>query len=217
VDTLRGLDLSLAHGESVALVGANGAGKSTLLALLVGLLEPREGDIRVEGERVHRGSLANIRRKVGLLLQDPDDQLFMPTLLEDVAFGPLNLGLSRTLALERAREALARLGISHLEGRPPHRLSAGEKRLGALAAVLSLDPLLLALDEPTSHLDPRARRGLVTLLHELPQARLVVTHDLEFARATCARALVLHEGHIAAEGPAGVLLGDLAALERLGL
>lgn len=216
-EALRGIDLRVERGESVAIVGANGAGKSTLLLQLVGLLEPFAGEVRVAGMRVERANLCAVRRTVGLLLQDPDDQLFLPSVAEDVAFGPRNLGLEREEALLRTARALERVGASHLRDRPPHRLSAGEKRLCALAAVLALEPEILALDEPSSQLDPRSRRALAVLLAGLPVTRILVTHDLDLAWDLCPRTVVLSEGRIAADGPTAALMQDDALLERCGL
>ncbi len=216
-EVLRGVDLAMERGESVAVVGENGAGKSTLLLHLVGLLAPTSGEVLIAGVPVTRSNLGEVRRTVGLLLQDPDDQLFLPTVAEDVAFGPLNLGVSRPEVARRVEEALGRVGALHLQRRPPHRLSAGEKRLAALAAVLALQPTVLALDEPSSHLDPRARRALIELLPAMETTMLIVTHDLDLAWDLCDRVVVLHEGRVRADGPTRSLLQDDALLAACGL
>lgn len=214
---LRDVTFSLHAGERVALVGANGAGKSTLLSLLVGLLRPEKGEVRVEGLKVEPGNLSRIRQVMGLLLQDPDDQLFLPSVEEDVAFGPQNLGLSHEEVRGRVSRALQRCGAEHLRDRPPYRLSAGEKRRVALAAVLALEARILALDEPTSHLDPRGRRELQELLTSLGLTTLLVTHDLDLAWDLAPRTLILRDGVIAADGPSEQLLSDEALLRSCGL
>jgi cobalt/nickel transport system ATP-binding protein len=214
---LDGVSFELTHGESAALVGANGAGKSTLLLHLNGILAADEGRIVVGELPVGRGTLANVRRTVGTVFQDPDDQLFMPTVFDDVAFGPLNLGMPETDCRERVRACLEQVGAWHLRDRPPHRLSNGEKRRVALAAVLAMSPDILLLDEPSTGLDPRGRRQVIELLRGFTHTKLIVTHDLDLALELCSRTIVLHEGRVAADGPSSIVLGDAAMLERCGL
>jgi len=215
--SLQDVNLVVRAGERVALVGANGAGKSTLLHILGGLLTPSGGEVRVADRVVGRATLREVRRTVGLVLQDPDDQLFLPTVAEDVAFGPLNAGLPRDEVARRVDNILDRLGVAHLRDRPHHQLSAGEKRLCALAAVLVMEPTVLSLDEPSSHLDPRARRRLIQLLGDLALAQILVTHDLDMALDLCPRTVVLHEGRVAADGETERILTDAALLEACGL
>jgi len=194
---LEGVNLSLREGENVALVGANGAGKTSLLLALAGVLPLAAGAVEFIDEENNRGD----RSRVGLVFQNPDDQLFMPTIAEDVAFGPRNQSLPEPSVQERVTDALASLRISHLADRSPLKLSGGEKRLCALATVLAMRPAFLLLDEPTAFLDPKARRVLAELLTSLPQGKLVATHDLDFAAKTCARYALLEQGKLSAEGP----------------
>ncbi len=210
---LDGPTFTLHHGEAVALVGANGAGKSTLLRHLNGSLRPTGGEVRVGELPVTPGTLPQIRRTVGMVFQDPDDMLFMPTVLEDVAFGPRNLGLSPAEADTRAREALRQVGAEHLAGKAPYHLSVGEKRRCALAAVLAMGPDILVLDEPSTGLDPRGRRLLVDLLQAFTHTRILATHDLDLAARLCPRTLVLHQGQLVADGPTREVLSDRARME----
>ncbi len=214
---LRGVSFALREGESLGLVGANGAGKSTLLQLLPGVMLPTAGSLHVRGQRMERTTAALIRREVGLVLQDADDQLFTPTVRDDVAFGPRNLGWSDAEIEAAVSDALECTGIGHLAERTPYRLSGGEKRLAAIAAVLAMRPALLVMDEPSSSLDPRARRNLIALLTRLPQTRIIASHDLDLVWETCGRVLILREGEVAAEGDARLLLQDRALLEHCGL
>ncbi len=196
---LDGVDFELAAGETVAVFGANGSGKTTFAHHLNGLLTG-EGSVSICGMRVERQTLARIRRKVGLVFQDSDTQLFMPTVLEDVAYGPRNLGCDQAAAQARALDALHLVGMEHAAAKAPYHLSAGEKKRVALAGVLAMDPEILVLDEPTTFLDPPAVRDLAALLRRLPQAKVIVTHDALFARALARRAVFFHKGKIAAEG-----------------
>ena len=196
---LNGVDFVLRPGETVALLGANGSGKTTFVLHLNGLLRG-EGELRVCGIAVEKRTLPEIRRKVGIVFQDPDEQLFMPTVLEDVAFGPLNLGLEAGQALARGREALAEVGMASALDKAPYHLSAGEKRRVALAGVLAMRPEILVLDEPTTFLDPPGQRDLLAALRRLPQAKIIVTHDTLFARALATRAVFFDKGRIVAEG-----------------
>lgn len=201
-EALKGIDFQLAERESVALLGANGSGKSTFSLHLNGLLQG-EGFVAICGIEVTRASLSAVRRKVGLVFQDSDTQLFMPTVLEDVAFGLLNQGMSPQEACDRAQVELERVGMGVACARAPHHLSAGEKKRVALAGILALQPDILVLDEPTTFLDPPGQRALADLLRNLPQAKILITHDIPFAEATCSRAVFFHEGHAVGEGPVG--------------
>jgi cobalt/nickel transport system ATP-binding protein len=214
---LRGVDLRIDVGEVVAIVGANGAGKSTLLKHLNGLLLAASGSVRIEGIPLTRARLPDVRRRVGYVFQDADDQLFMPTVQDDVAFGPMNFGLAASEVRARVAEALAAVGASHLALRAPYRLSGGEKRAVAIAGVLAMAPSILVLDEPSTGLDPAGRRRLIELLGRLPQTRLVATHDLGLVLQLCPRALVLHEGRVVADGAPARLFADAELLRRCQL
>jgi cobalt/nickel transport system ATP-binding protein len=198
-EALKGVDFRLQPGESVALFGANGSGKSTFALHLNGLLSGR-GNISVCGIEVSRQTAAIVRRKVGLVFQDSDTQLFMPSVLEDVAFGLLNQGVPPDLARERARLALEQAGMSGAEHKAPYHLSAGEKKRVAIAGILTLEPEVLVLDEPTTFLDPPGQRALADLLRNLPQAKILITHDTQFALAVCTRAVFFRDGVVAGEG-----------------
>ena len=196
---LNGVDFQLAAGETVALLGANGSGKTTFVMHLNGLLSG-EGHVEVCGLEVSRDNLPAIRRKIGLVFQDSESQLFMPTVLEDVAFGPLNLGMSGAEAAGQAKAALEQVGMAAAVDRAPYHLSAGEKKRVAIAGILAMKPEILVLDEPTTFLDPPAQRSLAELLAQLPQSKILVTHDIPFAHAICHRAVFFHEGRIVAGG-----------------
>jgi cobalt/nickel transport system ATP-binding protein len=215
-EALRGVTLRLDAGERAALVGPNGAGKSTLLLALAGLV-PAQGTIRVGGVTLGRSTLREIRRKVGLVFQDSNDQLFMPTVAEDVAFGPSQMGLPREEVDRRVGEALRSVGLEGLGGRAPHHLSGGERRAASLATVLPLEPDVLALDEPTGELDPRSRRRVIGLLRGLGRACLIATHDLEMALEICGRAVILDAGAVVADGAPKTLFADAALMEAHGL
>jgi cobalt/nickel transport system ATP-binding protein len=217
VPALTDVSFSLAAGERVALLGPTGAGKSTLLQLLNGLLTPEAGTVAVDGTAVSEANAPLVRRRVGFVFQNPDDQLFLPTLLEDVAFGPLNAGASREEAAARAHDALLGLGLAPSHGRAAHHLSGGEKRLAALATVLVSEPEVLVLDEPSGDLDARSRRRLLDALRARQETLLVATHDLEFARAICTRAVVLVQGRLEWDGALETLMTDRGLLERCGL
>ncbi len=214
---LGGVGFELAAGERVALLGPTGAGKSTLLLHLNGLLRPQSGRVRVDGIEVTEESLREVRRRVGLVFQEPDDQLFLPTLLEDVTFGPLNEGLGAHEAEHRALHILEELGLAGKGSRPAHHLSGGERRLAALATVLVSRPPLLVLDEPTGSLDARARQRLVEMLSARSETLLVATHDLAVAGAVCTRGIVLAEGRVASDGPLAALLAAPDRLTAFGL
>jgi cobalt/nickel transport system ATP-binding protein len=221
-EALRGIDLTVAEGECVGLVGPNGAGKSTLLLHLNGILpeEPvhdREPAVFVFGRPVAPPHLPEIRRQVGLLFSDPDDQLVCPTVYEDVAFGPEQFGLPPAEVRRRVAEALARVGLAGFERRAPHHLSSGEKRRVCLAGVLACEPRVLVLDEPTSTLDPRGRRELRAQLRALPVTKVIATHDLELVVELCSRAVLVDAGKVIAEGPAAELLADEPLMLAHGL
>ncbi|HET9737850.1 MAG TPA: ABC transporter ATP-binding protein [Solirubrobacteraceae bacterium] len=204
---LDGVDLHVRHGERVAVLGPNGAGKTTLMLQLNGLLRG-EGELEVAGLPVGNGDLRELRAAVGLVFQDPDDQLFMPTVAEDVAFGPLNLGLDRDAVRERVDRALAAVRMAGIADRAPHQLSLGQRRRVAIATVLAMRPRLLVLDEPSANLDPRARRELLEILDAIDRTMLVVTHDLPFAAQLCDRAVLLSGGSVVADGPCREILAD---------
>jgi len=205
---LFGVDLTVARGERVALLGPNGAGKTTLVLHLNGILAPGHGSVTVAGLPVGKDTMQEIRRRVGIVFQDPDDQLFMPTVREDVAFGPANLGLRGDELDERVRHALDRVGMLAYLDRPPHHLSFGQRRRVAVATVLAMQPEILVLDEPSSNLDPASRRELAEILVDLEVTTLMVTHDLPYALELCPRAVILDDGVIAASGPTHDLLCD---------
>jgi cobalt transport protein ATP-binding subunit len=213
---LRGVSFNLCEGEKVALVGPNGAGKSTLMLQLNGILDGR-GGIEIGGMRLTRDNLPVIRSMVGLVFQNPDDQLFSPTVFEDVAFGPLHMGLPEGEIHERVERALAAVGMSGFERRLPHRLSLGQRKRVAMATVLSMDPSVLVFDEPSAGLDPRGRRELIGLLHELPQTMLVATHDMRLVAEVLTRTVVLDDGRVVADGPTDRILADVPLLEAHGL
>jgi cobalt/nickel transport system ATP-binding protein len=198
-EALKGVDFRLQAGESVAILGANGSGKSTFALHLNGLLSG-EGSISVCGIQVSRQTAAIVRRKVGLVFQESDTQLFMPTVIEDVAFGLLNQGMAPEAARERARTALDQAGMSGAAHKAPYHLSAGEKKRVAIAGILTLEPEVLVLDEPTTFLDPPGQRSLADLLRNLPQAKIVITHDTQFALAVCTRAVFFEDGEVRGEG-----------------
>jgi cobalt/nickel transport system ATP-binding protein len=213
---LHAVSLTIDRGEKVALVGPNGAGKSTLMLHLNGILSGN-GHLEVAGLAVTSPNLPQIRAKVGLVFQNPDDQLFSPTVFEDVAFGPLHMGLPEAEVRHRVSWALEQVGMSHYADRLSHHLSVGEKKRIAIATVLSMDPELLVLDEPTAGLDPRARRSLINLLRGLPQTALVSTHDMLMVRDLFPRMVIMDNGRIVADGPTEVLMEDELLLEAHGL
>lgn len=214
---LERVTFSVERGEHVALLGPTGSGKSTLLQHLNGLLMTDRGVVRIDGENVNQNSVRAVRRKVGLVFQDPNDQLFLPTLLEDVAFGPLNDGKRPAEAEALANRTLQELGLGTAGNRAAHHLSGGERRLAALATVLVSRPQVLALDEPTGDLDARSRMRLVRLLRQRDETLLVATHDLGAAQALCHRGIVLHHGTVVADARLENILADHDLLERSGL
>ncbi len=230
---LRGVDLNLMTGETVALIGPNGAGKSTLLLHLNGLLPGKTGlhshggegtsraapaaTVWIDGLEVNARNGPEVRRKVGLLFQDPDDQLFSTSVLEDVAFGPLNLGKSRAEARKIAIECLERVALAEAADRVPHHLSFGERKRVCLAGILACEPSVLVLDEPTANLDPRGRRRFLALIRSLPATKLIATHDLEMVLELCNRAILIDGGQVVANGLTRHILGDPNLMEAHGL
>jgi cobalt/nickel transport system ATP-binding protein len=207
-EALRGVTLRAPPGAAVAVVGPNGAGKTTLVSLLAGFLEPAAGEIRVGDVCLERSTAAAVRARTGFLFSNPDDQLFMPSVLEDACFGPLAAGVAADEARRRAWAQLADLGLKDVSAKFPGHLSAGQKRLATLAGVLVMDPDLLVLDEPTAFLDPHARRHLIERLRGLHQTRLVITHDLELVVELCSEVYVLDRGELVAHGTPAGILGD---------
>jgi cobalt/nickel transport system ATP-binding protein len=214
---LCGVSFRIPHGESVALVGENGAGKSTLLQHLTGCLFPSGGSLTVGGVPVNKGTLPVVRRAVGMVFQNPDDQLFMPTVFDDVSFGLLNLGISKMELEQRVMGALETVGAAHLRNRPPYRLSQGEKRAAAIAGVLAMSPDILVMDEPTSSLDPRSRRRLICLLKTFKHTKIIATHDLDAALELCERTIVIHKGIVTADGSTREIFTDEELLKRSSL
>lgn len=214
---LSDINLHICHGESVGIIGANGAGKSTLLELITGILLPQEGEIVVGGIAVTKKTLASIRRHVGFTFQNPDNQVFMNTVWEDVAFGPRNYLLSEEAVEKKVTAALETMGILHLKDRPPYRLSGGEKRSAAIASVLALEPDILLMDEPSSDLDPRARRKLIALINQFTHTKLITSHDLDLVLETCKRVIVLHKGTVVYDGSPIEVFKDEKSLHTWGL
>ena len=214
---LDGVDFELLPGETVAVLGANGSGKTTFVLHLNGLLVG-QGSVTVCGIPVKPAALAEVRQKVGMVFQDSDNQLFMPTVLEDVAFGPLNLGLTGDQSEIRARDALVAVGMAHASAKAPYHLSAGEKRRVAIAGILAMNPEILVLDEPTTFLDPPGRSALIELLDQLPQAKILVTHDVDCARVLASRAVFFEKGKIAGQGAVSEVVArfnwDRVSLQR---
>ncbi|HUU10599.1 MAG TPA: ABC transporter ATP-binding protein [Phycisphaerae bacterium] len=215
-EVLRGVTFSVAAGERVGLVGPNGAGKSTLLLAMAGFLAAG-GRIGVAGHTLTRGTARDVRRHLGLVFQDADDQLFMPRVVDDVAFGPATMGLVPEEVASRVAEALSAVGLDGYEERAPYHLSVGEKRRAALATVLAMRPQILALDEPSASLDPRGRRRLIALLSGLSNTLLLIGHDLDMILEVCDRTVVMDAGRVVADGPSRQVLADRALLEAHGL
>ena len=216
-EALCGVSFRITHGEKVALVGANGAGKSTLLLHTNGLLMPSQGEVVMGGITLTRRTLPLVRQSVGLVFQDSDNQLFMPTVEEDVAFGPANMRLEPEEIRRRVTEALDAVGALDLREASPFRLSGGQEKRVAIATVLAMEPSVLVMDEPTSNLDPRARRQIIDLIRRFSHTTLVATHDMEMVLDLCDRTIVMKEGRIVADGSTRHVFGDLALLEECGL
>jgi cobalt/nickel transport system ATP-binding protein len=214
---LQGLSLRITHGESVGIVGANGAGKSTLLMHTNGYLLPQSGTVTIGDSLLAKKTRQEIRKKVGLIFQNPDDQLFMPTVFDDVAFGPLNLGLSPERVRESVHDALETVGCLGLRDKPPHHLSAGQKSAVAIAAVIAMQPDILVMDEPASHLDPKSRRALINLLRHFHHTKIVASHDLDLILDVCRRCVIIKEGRVVADGPSEEMLSNRQLLEENNL
>ncbi|MCM1337139.1 MAG: energy-coupling factor ABC transporter ATP-binding protein [Candidatus Amulumruptor caecigallinarius] len=216
-EALRGVTFRATHGEKVAIVGANGAGKSTLMLHTNGLLLPTQGEVVIGDVKITRKTLPEIRRTVGIVFQNPDDQLFMPTVEEDVAFGPCNMKLTDEEVERRVTNALEAVGASELRERAPYQLSGGQKRSVAIATVLSMEPDILVLDEPSSNLDPRARRLLMEQIRGFYHTCLITSHDLDMVRKVCTRTIVMAHGTIVADGPTEEVLDNRELLDKAGL
>lgn len=216
-DALKGISFRITHGESVGIVGANGAGKSTMLLHMNGYLMPSEGTITIGDFPLTSGTRKEIRKKVGVVFQNPDDQLFMPTVYDDVAFGPLNLGLDTERVKERVHEALSTVGCLGLKDKPPHHLSAGQKSAVAIASVIAMHPDILAMDEPAANLDPKSRRHLINLLKAFSHTKVIVSHDLDLILQVCERCIVIKDGRVTADGRAEEILSDRTLLEENNL
>jgi len=214
---VKNVTISVTHGESVGIIGANGAGKSTLLMLLMGIIFPSKGEIRIGDILMSKKTLPIIRQRIGLVFQDSDDQLFMTTVYDDVAFGPRNMGLSEEEVEGRVKEALETVGIYHLKDRAPFKLSGGEKKAAAIASVLSMKPDILVMDEPSSGLDPQSRRRLINLLNSFEHTKIITSHDLDLIMDTCKRVIVIKEGSVKADGNAMDILSDAKLLNDCGL
>ncbi|NUS73901.1 MAG: ABC transporter ATP-binding protein [Corynebacteriales bacterium] len=207
---LGGMSLTIGANERVALLGPNGAGKTTAVLHLAGVLTPSTGVVKINDTIITKKNIAQLRSHIGIVFQDPDDQLFMPTVGEDVAFGPHNLGLDNIA--ERVEQALATVGLRHVADRHPHHLSYGQRRRAAIAGVLAMEPKILVLDEPTSNLDPASRRELTDIISKLTATIIIVTHDLPYAHQLCERSLIVDSGRIVADGPTTELLANDALL-----
>ncbi len=216
-EAVKEISFTIHHGEAVGIIGANGAGKSTLLALLTGILFPDRGEILVGEVRITGKTLPMIRQRLGMVFQDPDDQLFMTTVYDDVAFGPRNYGLDEQEVDRRVTGALEMVGIGHLKHRAPYKLSSGEKRAAAIASVLSMEPDILIMDEPTAYLDPGSRRKVIGLLKLFTHTRIITSHDLDMVVETCSRIMVIKDGRLVADGAAAGIVTDTGLLHRCGL
>jgi len=216
-EAIRNMSFVIHHGESVGIIGANGAGKSTLLMLLMGVLFPDRGEVLVGDVHVAKKTLPLIRQRLGIVFQNPDDQLFMTTVYDDVAFGPRNYKLDEKEVESRVNQALEMVGITHLKNRAPFKLSGGEKRAAAIASVLSMQPDVLIMDEPSAALDPKSRRRIIRLLNGFGHTKIVTSHDLDMTYETCDRIIVIKDGEIAADGPKDEILTDAELLDRCGL
>ena len=211
---LAGISFRITHGESVGVVGANGAGKSTLLMHINGCMSPSEGTVRIGDYPLTKKTLPSVRGRVGMIFQDPDDQLFMPTVYDDVAFGPLNQGIPHDEVENLVVYALETVGAAHLKHRPPYKLSGGEKRAVAIATVLSMSPDILLMDEPSSGLDPKARRQLIALLKSFEHTKIIATHDLDLVLDLCERTIILNKGWVAADGRTMEIFSNAQLLEE---
>jgi cobalt/nickel transport system ATP-binding protein len=216
-EALKGVHFRITHGESVGIVGANGSGKSTLLQHMNGYLLPTSGTVTIGDLNLTRKTRQEIRKKVGIVFQNPDDQLFMPAVFDDVAFGPLNLGLDEAHVRERVDKALAMVNGLALRDKPPHHLSAGQKSAVAIAAVMAMEPDILAMDEPAATLDPKSRRRLITLLKGFTHSKIIASHDLDLILDVCERCIVIGDGRVVADGPSAEILSNRTMLEENSL
>jgi cobalt/nickel transport system ATP-binding protein len=216
-EALKNIDFRITHGESVGVIGANGAGKSTLLQHMNGSLMPTSGSVTIGDLLLTRKTRREIRRKVGIVFENPDDQLFMPTVFDDVAFGPLNLGMDAAHVRERVHEALNMVHGLDLRDKPPHHLSAGQKRAVAIASVMAMEPDILAMDEPAASLDPRSRRLLIMLLKTFSHSKIIASHDLDLILDVCERSIVLKDGKVVADGRSAEILTNRELLEENNL
>jgi cobalt/nickel transport system ATP-binding protein len=216
-EAIKNISFTIHHGESVGIVGANGAGKSTLLMLLMGVIFPDKGEVLVGDIHVTKKTLPMIRQRLGMVFQDPDDQLFMTSVYDDVAFGPRNYKLDEAEVESRVLEALKLVGIPHLKDRAPFKLSGGEKRSAAIATVLSMQPDVLIMDEPTSALDPKARRRVMALLKSFEHTKIITSHDLDMMFETCKRIIVIKEGEVVSDGATADILTNAELLDSCGL
>lgn len=216
-EALNGISFTQLHGESIALIGGNGAGKSTLLMHMNGSLTPSSGEVRIGHIPVVKSTLESIRRTVGMVFQNPDDQLFMPTVYDDIAFGPINMGLPPEEVEKRVLSALKEVDLLSLKNKSPYRLSSGEKRSIAIATVLSMEPDILIMDEPSANLDPRSRRILINQLKQFTHSRIIATHDLDMVLDVCERTIILKKGEIVADGSTWEILRNKELLEACHL
>lgn len=216
-EALKGVNFRITHGESVGVVGANGAGKSTLLQHMNGYLMPTSGTVTIGDLTLTGKTKREFRKKVGIVFQNPDDQLFMPTVFDDVAFGPLNLGMDEASVRERVRKALGMVNSLDLQDKPPHHLSSGQKSAVAIASVMAMEPDILAMDEPAANLDPRSRRSLITLLKTFKHSKIIASHDLDLILDVCERCIVIGGGAVVADGPSAEILSNKAFLEENNL
>lgn len=216
-EAIKNISFTIHHGEAVGIIGSNGAGKSTLLMLLMGIFFPDGGEVLVGDVHLTKKTLPMIRQRLGMVFQDPDDQLFMTTVYDDVAFGPRNYKLDEKEVESRVLEALELVGISHLKDRAPFKLSGGEKRSAAIATVLSMQPDVLIMDEPTSALDPKSRRRVISLLRSFEHTKIITSHDLDMVFDICTRIIVIKEGEVVADGPANEILTNAELLNDCGL
>lgn len=216
-EAIRGISFRITHGESVGIVGANGAGKSTLLLHLNGYLMPTSGTVTIGDVHLQKGTVGEIRKRIGVVFQNPDDQLFMPTVFDDVAFGPLNLGMDEQCVRERVYDVLRQVDAFALRDKPPHHLSGGQKSAVAIASVLAMDPDILVMDEPAANLDPKSRRSLINLLKGFVHTKIVASHDLDLILDVCNRCIVVRDGTVVADGASKSVLSDKKLLEENNL
>lgn len=214
---LKGVSFRITHGESVGIVGANGSGKSTLLLHINGYFLPFRGTVTVGDIELRTSTRQEVRRKVGIVFQNPDDQLFMPTVSEDVAFGPLNLGMTPECVQKRVMDALKTVNCLELRDKPPHHLSGGQKSAVAIAAVIAMEPDILVMDEPAAYLDPKSRRALITMLRTFVHTKIIASHDLDLILDVCARCIVIRDGIVVADGPSKAILSDKTLMEENNL